>query len=33
MTRALEDRITGETSAVRRAVLTLSTAEEPDLTV
>ncbi|NKS82718.1 cation diffusion facilitator family transporter [Rhodococcus hoagii] len=31
--RALEDRITGETSAVRRAVLTLSTAEEPDLTV
>ncbi|RVW09378.1 cation diffusion facilitator family transporter [Prescottella agglutinans] len=31
--RALEDRITGETTAVRKAVLTLSTAEEPSLTV
>jgi cation diffusion facilitator family transporter len=30
--RALEARITGETAAVRKAVLTLSTAEEPSLT-
>ncbi|WFR73485.1 cation diffusion facilitator family transporter [Prescottella defluvii] len=31
--RALEDRITGETAVVRKAVLTLSTSEEPSLTV
>lgn len=31
--RALEARITAETPAVRKAVLTLSTAEEPSLTV
>ncbi|WP_430334268.1 cation diffusion facilitator family transporter [Rhodococcus sp. ACT016] len=30
--RALEDRITGETAAVRKTVLTLSTADEPSLT-